>query len=276
MHHVVIDVEPADDCNRVSCHPHAHDRISVAILSDKAFSAADIDPASLRFGPGQAMEIHYEHPAMARPDDGREGGRSHSGRGNRRDPRGSARHLVDIDCDGDIDFVAHFDARAAAFACGDSIAELSGLTVEGEELYSSAPVSTSRHCRRGHAGDPVTDANVKSLRSGAGCREGGDDADKQFPIEPLFAAPPSASPNPFNPATEITFALQADAELSVIAYDIAGRRLAEIASGPFQAGPHTLTWHGLADDGQRLPSGVYFLAIAGGDEQFTLRVALIR
>jgi hypothetical protein len=69
-------------------------------------------------------------------------------------------------------------------------------------------------------------------------------------------------PNPFNPATTVAFALPADAAVDLAVYDILGRMVASLASGPHSAGYHTARWESAG-----APGGVYFArftATAGG------------
>ncbi|HEY3295652.1 MAG TPA: T9SS type A sorting domain-containing protein [bacterium] len=62
----------------------------------------------------------------------------------------------------------------------------------------------------------------------------------------------AAYPNPFNPATTITFSLPIAEHVQVTIYDVAGRRVCDVADGLFAAGIHRVTF-----DGAQLPSGVY-------------------
>lgn len=75
---------------------------------------------------------------------------------------------------------------------------------------------------------------------------------------PASAAPQEYSlwqnhPNPFNPATEIRFALPERAEVKLKIYNIQGKEVAALVEGALEAGWHTITF-----DGSRLASGIYF------------------
>jgi hypothetical protein len=59
-------------------------------------------------------------------------------------------------------------------------------------------------------------------------------------------------PNPFNPSTELRFELPEPATVSLIIYDMLGRRVVELANGNYEAGYHAATWNA-AD----MASGVY-------------------
>ena len=59
-------------------------------------------------------------------------------------------------------------------------------------------------------------------------------------------------PNPFNPSTEIRYALPVDADVRLVVYDIAGREIAVLVDSFQEAGRHEVVF-----DGNRLASGVY-------------------
>jgi hypothetical protein len=68
----------------------------------------------------------------------------------------------------------------------------------------------------------------------------------------VFALHPS-HPNPFNPSTEIRFDLPEPVAVSLAVYDLLGRKVADLASGHYEAGHHSAAWN--ASD---RASGVYF------------------
>lgn len=64
-------------------------------------------------------------------------------------------------------------------------------------------------------------------------------------------------PNPFNPTTTIKFALERSAVTEVTIYDVLGRKVATLASGPMVAGYYTVTWNGVTSMGTPVASGMY-------------------
>jgi len=74
-------------------------------------------------------------------------------------------------------------------------------------------------------------------------------------------------PNPFNPTTRFNVDLPKDAFVSVVVYDILGRKVATLMNGNYQAGYHTVEWNSTNDAGLSVPSGIYFVRMTS--EQFT-------
>jgi len=70
-------------------------------------------------------------------------------------------------------------------------------------------------------------------------------------------------PNPFNPQTDISFALSQDGFITLKVYNILGQEVATLATGNFNAGEHQVSWNASAQ-----PSGVYYyrLVTAAGAE----------
>lgn len=66
-----------------------------------------------------------------------------------------------------------------------------------------------------------------------------------------------AVPNPFNPATEIRFALPAEAAVSLRIYDVAGRLVRTLVGGRLPAGEHAASWDGRDEGGRGSASGTY-------------------
>jgi hypothetical protein len=85
------------------------------------------------------------------------------------------------------------------------------------------------------------------------------------------------TPNPFNRTTLIRYDVPADgADLRLAIYDVAGRVVRTLASGPVAAGERAATWDGRNQDGREVPSGVYFCRISVGNETRTRSLVLIR
>jgi len=79
-------------------------------------------------------------------------------------------------------------------------------------------------------------------------------------------------PNPAHEATVIKYALPEAAEVELAVYDLSGRRVATVESGPKDAGVYE-THYGLTDDaGRALPAGVYLYRLTAGTETGTRKL----
>lgn len=80
-----------------------------------------------------------------------------------------------------------------------------------------------------------------------------------------------ASPNPFNPATTISFALPAAAHVTLKVYNSAGRMVATLVDGWRDAGVQEVTF-----DGSKLASGVYLYTLTTGSQSLTGKMMLLK
>ena len=96
-------------------------------------------------------------------------------------------------------------------------------------------------------------------------------ADDQNPEIADHFALYSNYPNPFNPETQIRFALPHAADVTLSVYDITGRLVTQLAQGHYDAGEHSATF-----DGARLPSGIYFARLTAGEFNATQKMVLLK
>ncbi|MFQ6618119.1 MAG: FlgD immunoglobulin-like domain containing protein, partial [Fidelibacterota bacterium] len=83
-------------------------------------------------------------------------------------------------------------------------------------------------------------------------------------------------PNPFNPFTEIRYQLPVNSEISLVIYDIMGRRVKTLAAGEKNAGYYWVKWDGKNDRGKNVASGLYILRMKAGDFLRTRKMLLLR
>jgi len=100
--------------------------------------------------------------------------------------------------------------------------------------------------------------------------------DQQFPIDKddklidnVNQISLSVHPNPFNPATTISFQLPRDGYVRITVFNLAGQRIAELANGNQSAG-----FYQLAFNGQALAGGIYLVRLQLAD-QFLMRKILL-
>jgi cytochrome c peroxidase len=72
-------------------------------------------------------------------------------------------------------------------------------------------------------------------------------------------------PNPASAGATITFSVPASEAVELTVYDLGGRVVRELASGPLTAGSHTVVWDGRDRAGARVASGAYFCRLHVGD-----------
>ena len=108
---VGLDIKPGDAVN--SINPRSSGVIPVAILGSDTFHVADVDVATLAFGPNGAPVAH----------------------------RNDA-HLADVNRDGFMDLVAHFATQETGIAAGDTQACLTGKKLDGTALRGCDSVRT--------------------------------------------------------------------------------------------------------------------------------------
>ncbi len=78
-------------------------------------------------------------------------------------------------------------------------------------------------------------------------------------------------PNPFNPSTEIHFALRASNFAQLEIFDMIGRRVALLVDDILPAGTHSVTFNATG-----LPSGVYVMRLRSGGQTLTRRMMLLK
>ena len=95
---------------------------------------------------------------------------------------------------------------------------------------------------------------------------------------PLRLSGAAAHPNPFNPATRLTFTLEGDGDTETYLdiHDVQGRRVRRIAAGRLSAGEHALRWDGRDDTGATVAGGLYLAILRAGDASETIKMTLVK
>ncbi len=83
-------------------------------------------------------------------------------------------------------------------------------------------------------------------------------------------------PNPFNPSTEISFALPQDSNVSLVVYNLAGEQIRTLADGAYQRGVHRVVWDGRDTSGAMVSAGVYFYTLITPEYTETEKMVLIK
>jgi len=84
-------------------------------------------------------------------------------------------------------------------------------------------------------------------------------------------------PNPAAPGTaHVLYRLPAGT-VSIDIYDIAGRLVRRLDSGPFAGGLRSLKWDGRGSDGKVMPAGIYFVRLqSSAHKSATKRLILVQ
>jgi len=123
-----IDIHPGSDDNPVNLKSNGV--IPVAILTTDDFDAATVDGSTVLFaGTGPAHK------------DG---------------------HLEDVDGDGDIDWIGHFETQETDIESGDTDATLTGQTVDGRDIEGTDSIRIVGGSGKGKSKKPVVGVEMNS------------------------------------------------------------------------------------------------------------------
>ena len=93
-------------------------------------------------------------------------------------------------------------------------------------------------------------------------------------LERLSFAP--LAPNPAGNQVVARFTLPQAADVSLSAFDVSGRKLAELANGRLEAGEHRVVWNFSDGRGRPVPAGYYIVKLRVGDRVLTQRGIRVR
>jgi thermitase len=83
-------------------------------------------------------------------------------------------------------------------------------------------------------------------------------------------------PNPFNASTSIVFGVPEKSHVSVIIYDLLGRRIRPLIDAKLPAGYQSVMWDGKDVGGMSVPSGIYFYRIDANGESLTKKITMLK
>ena len=86
----------------------------------------------------------------------------------------------------------------------------------------------------------------------------------EFSLKPVY-------PNPFNPSVKVSFDLPRTADVKLTVWDLAGRKIADLAEGSMPAGRHTIEWNASGS-----PAGLYIFMLDTSEKRFLTKGALVR
>ncbi|MBM3328565.1 MAG: T9SS type A sorting domain-containing protein [Calditrichaeota bacterium] len=147
-----------------------------------------------------------------------------------------------------------------------------GTILAGERINSTLTLS-ARDLQRGlfegavifrHNAIPFETELPFALRVEPNAAPEGDALPLTFALHPVY-------PNPFNSRATVTFDLPERAASRILLFDLSGRVVSLIESGPLEAGRHRI-----ALDAANLPSGVYGLRLEDGRRSQSRKVVVLK
>ncbi len=99
------------------------------------------------------------------------------------------------------------------------------------------------------------------------------DQDEVLPTEFSVA---QNHPNPFNPATTISYTLAKPDAVKVEVFNTLGQTVSILVDETQTAGQHAVEWRGVDATGRAVPSGVYFYRVTAGANQAVRKMVLLK
>jgi hypothetical protein len=91
----------------------------------------------------------------------------------------------------------------------------------------------------------------------------------------LFLLGP-AYPNPFNPATTISYSLPKHSPVNLTVFDVQGRKVTTLLNEVKSPGQYEVLWNGLDQAGSQANTGVYFARLEAGSYSQTIKMVYLR
>ncbi len=83
-------------------------------------------------------------------------------------------------------------------------------------------------------------------------------------------------PNPFNPETQIRYLMPTSEFVSIVIYNIHGRRVRQLVNNTQPSGFHSVLWDGLDDDQKQVGSGTFIVVMKTVNFREAKRLTLLR
>lgn len=84
------------------------------------------------------------------------------------------------------------------------------------------------------------------------------------------------APNPFNPSTDIAYALPEAGFVNIEVYNILGQRVKSLVNEYQDAGNYAVTWNGDDETGSTVASGVYFYRLTSGQYKEIKKMVMMK
>jgi hypothetical protein len=158
--------------------------------------------------------------------------------------------------------------------------ELHGLDVFRGWFTVGASGTYAYAFRYGFAGGPWVYGDLDGSDNGYQVAQAGQlvvgTASGTPDVQPAHLRLHAAQPNPFNPSTTLRFDLPTAGFTRLAVYDLAGRLVRTLVSGPMEAAAHTVTWDGRDDSGRPVSAGAYAVRLEADGQVRSQLLALVK
>lgn len=80
-------------------------------------------------------------------------------------------------------------------------------------------------------------------------------------LPPVYTALYQNFPNPFNPSTQIKFAIKNDSRVNLAIFNVKGQKVKQLIDNSLKTGYHKIVWNGVDESERKVASGVYFYVL---------------
>lgn len=129
------------------------------------------------------------------------------------------------------------------------------------------------------AGDPkiaLGDAVARDATNKEVTLEGSVEQDTPGNSLPNHSILHRAAPNPFNPATRVSFSLKVGGAVKVQVFSMRGKLVKTLVDGNLEAGNHSLMWDGKDNGGRGVSSGTYLLRMVSPDQVQSQKITMMK
>jgi parallel beta-helix repeat protein len=96
------------------------------------------------------------------------------------------------------------------------------------------------------------------------------------PSVPVKTGIHSVYPNPFNPTTSISFALEKDSEVEIVIYNAKGQIVNALLKAYYTAGQYSKNWNATDLNDHKCSTGMYFCVMKAEGKEFVKKIMLLK
>jgi hypothetical protein len=97
-----------------------------------------------------------------------------------------------------------------------------------------------------------------------------------IPSVPAITGIYKAFPNPFNPHTNVIYGMDKNSHVQIEVFNVRGQRIRTLLDATVNKGWHTMQWNGKDQNGNNLPSGVYYLRMNVEGKSYSYKTTLMK